>query len=218
MTGARECAARRVAATGGQRRANAVTQVAGKRRAASAATVEGSSKANGKGARNRASFLSALLTQPKATMRNNCSRLRRADAALEFGAMFRERGWEPKRFKLANSVGWDGMGRTLGHFVHQTWRSILSFFLSFVVLGLMVWFEPDWVNQFVLIAGQLKHVIMDYATKALGYGQPSALFGLLVGDTAIALTLITLFTRVIVLTMLLWLGSLIFGNLFGSSR
>jgi hypothetical protein len=110
------------------------------------------------------------------------------------------------------------MGKSLGHFVHQTWRSILAFFLSFVVLGLMVWFEPQWVNEFVVVAGQLKHLIMDFATQALGYGQPSALFGLLVGDTAIALTLITLFTRVVVLTLLLWLGNLMFGSLFGRAR
>ena len=110
------------------------------------------------------------------------------------------------------------MAMTLGHFVHQTWRSILSFFLSFVVLGLMVWFEPDWVSQFVLAAGKLKIIIMDFATQALGYGQPSALFGIMVGDTAIALTLITLFTRVVVLTFLLWLGGLMYRSLFGDGR
>ena len=31
-----------------------------------------------------------------------------------------------------------------GHYVHQTWRSLLSSFLSIAVLGLMVWFEPGW--------------------------------------------------------------------------
>ncbi len=107
------------------------------------------------------------------------------------------------------------MGRTLGHFVGQTWRSIVSFFMSFFVLGIMVWFTPDWVNAFVQFAGQLKVYIMDGATTVLGYGQPSALFGLLVGDTAIALTLFALFTRVVVLTLLLWLGSLTFGGVFG---
>jgi hypothetical protein len=104
---------------------------------------------------------------------------------------------------------------SLGYFLAQTWRSVLSFFLSFVVLGLMVWFTPDWVQEFVYAAGQLKLFIMGQAESALGYGQPSALFGLLVGDTAIALTLITLFTRVVVLTLVMWLGGLIFGSLFG---
>ncbi len=104
---------------------------------------------------------------------------------------------------------------SLGYFFGQTWRSIVSFFLSFVVLGLIVWFTPAWVQQFVQVAGQLKFFIMDGADSALGYGQPSALFGLVVGDTAIALTLMTLFTRVVVLTLILWLGGQIFGGVFG---
>jgi hypothetical protein len=110
------------------------------------------------------------------------------------------------------------MGSTLGHFVRQTWRSIVSFFMSFVVLGIMVWFTPEWVNAFVMFAGQLKVYIMDTATTFLGYGQPSALFGLLVGDTAIALTLFALFTRVVVLTILLWIGSMIYRSIFGASE
>ena len=110
------------------------------------------------------------------------------------------------------------MRKTLGHFVGQTWRSIVSFFMSFVVLGVMVWFTPDWVNAFVQFAGQLKVYIMDGATATLGYGQPSALFGLLVGDTAIALTLFALFTRVVVLTLILWLGSLIYRSVLGGGE
>ena len=110
------------------------------------------------------------------------------------------------------------MRKTLGHFVGQTWRSIVSFFMSFVVLGIMVWFAPDWVNAFVQFAGQLKVYIMNTATAALGYGQPSALFGLLVGDTAIALTLFALFTRVVVLTLILWLGSLVYRSIFGAGE
>lgn len=103
----------------------------------------------------------------------------------------------------------------LTHFLWQTWRSVVSFFMSFVVLGLMVWFTPDWVNGFVATAGSLKYFVMGSAETILGYGQPSALFGLIVGDTAIALTLMTLFTRVVVLTLILWLGQLIYGRLFG---
>lgn len=110
------------------------------------------------------------------------------------------------------------MSRTLGHFAAQTWRSIVSFFMSFVVLGIMVWFTPEWVNAFVEFAGQLKIYIMDGATTVLGFGQPSALFALLVGDTAIALTLFALFTRVVVLTLILWLGSLIYRGIFGGSE
>jgi len=105
---------------------------------------------------------------------------------------------------------------SLSYFLGQTWRSIVSFFLSFFVLGLMVWFTPDWVQGFIEVAGRLKILIMDGATNALGFGQPAALFGLLVGDTAIALTLLTLFTRVVVLTLILWLGGLILGALTGA--
>ena len=39
--------------------------------------------------------------------------------------------------------------------------------MSFVVLGIMVWFTPDWVNAFVQFAGQLKVYIMDGATATL---------------------------------------------------
>jgi hypothetical protein len=98
----------------------------------------------------------------------------------------------------------------LGHFLWQTWRSVVSFFLSFIVLGLMVVLEPDWVKGFVRAAGSIKYFVMDGAESMLGTGSPSALFGLIVGDTAIALTLMTLFTRVVVLTIILWLGGLIF--------
>lgn len=106
---------------------------------------------------------------------------------------------------------------TLSYYLGQTWRSVVSFFLSFVVLALMVWFTPDWVQSFVQAAGTLKYFIMDAADALFGYGQPSALFALVVGDTAIALTLMTLFTRVVVLTLILWLGGLIFRVLFGSA-
>ena len=102
-----------------------------------------------------------------------------------------------------------------GHFLWQTWRSIVSFFLSFVVLGLMVWFTPDWVQGFIEAAGSLKYFIMGAAEEVSGYGQPSALFALLVGDTAIALALMTLFTRVVVLTLILWVGQGLFRSLFG---
>jgi hypothetical protein len=107
------------------------------------------------------------------------------------------------------------MGKSLGQLAAQTWRSIVSFFMSFVVLGIMVWFTPEWVNGFIEFAGNLKILIMDGATNTLGYGQPSALFALLVGDTAIALTLFALFTRVVVLTILLWIGSLMYRSIFG---
>lgn len=103
----------------------------------------------------------------------------------------------------------------LTHFLWQTWRSVVSFFLSFIVLGLMVWFTPEWVTGFVETAGGLKYFVMNGAETVFGYGQPSALFALVVGDTAIALTLMTLFTRVVVLTLILWLGGLIYRRLFG---
>ena len=108
---------------------------------------------------------------------------------------------------------------TLGHFMWQTWRSIISFFMSFVVLGLMVWFTPEWVEGFVSAASTLKGVVMETSRTITGYDQPSALFAILIGDTAIALALMTLFTRVIVLTLILWLGGLIFKALgFGGAR
>jgi hypothetical protein len=103
----------------------------------------------------------------------------------------------------------------LSHFLWQTWRSIVSFFMSFAVLGLMVWFTPDWVQGFIEAAGGLKYFIMGAADQTLGYGQPSALFAILVGDTAIALALMTLFTRVVVLTLILWVGGLMYRSLFG---
>jgi hypothetical protein len=107
--------------------------------------------------------------------------------------------------------------KTLGHFMWQTWRSIVSFFLSFVVLGLMVIFTPEWVQGFVEAAGAFKYLVLDAATSATGVGQPAALFSLLVGDTAIALAMMTLFTRVIVLTLLLWIGGMIYRSIFGGS-
>lgn len=106
--------------------------------------------------------------------------------------------------------------RELGRFMWQTWRSIASFFLSFIVLGAMVVLTPDWVTGFVEAAGGMKLYVMDAAENLLGYGQPSALFGLVVGDTAIALTLMALFTRVVVLTLMMWLGGLIYRALFGA--
>jgi len=105
---------------------------------------------------------------------------------------------------------------TLGYFLGQTWRSIVSFFLTFIVLGLMVWFTPEWVTGFVEMASTFKYFILGTTTATTGVGQPSALFSLLVGDTEIALAMMTLFTRVVVLTLILWLGSLIYRSLFGS--
>jgi hypothetical protein len=104
---------------------------------------------------------------------------------------------------------------SLAHFMGQTWRSIVSFFLSFLVLGLMVWFTPEWVQGFVELASNFKYFILGVANDVSGVGQPSALFALLVGDTEIALAMMTLFTRVVVLTLLLWIGGLIYNSLFG---
>jgi hypothetical protein len=103
----------------------------------------------------------------------------------------------------------------LVHFMGQTWRSIVSFFLSFVVLGLMVILAPGWATGFVELAASFKYLVLDQVTAITGLGQASDIFALLVGDTEIALAMITLFTRVVVLTLLLWLGGLIFGRLFG---
>jgi hypothetical protein len=105
----------------------------------------------------------------------------------------------------------------LSHFLWQTWRSVVSFFMSFFVLGLMVLFTPDWVRNLLGAASGVKTFVMDTADAAFGAGQPAALFGLVVGDTAIALTLMTLFTRVVVLTLILWLGGLIYRSLFGGT-
>ena len=104
---------------------------------------------------------------------------------------------------------------SLAHFMGQTWRSIVSFFLSFIVLGMMVWFTPEWVQGFVEMAGSFKYLVLGTATDVTGVGQPSALFSLLVGDTEIAMAMMTLFTRVVVLTLLLWIGGLIYNSLFG---
>lgn len=106
---------------------------------------------------------------------------------------------------------------TLGHFIWQTWRSIVAFFLTFIVLGVMAWFTPDWLLGFLEVAESLKIVVIDGANTMLGYGQPSALFSILVGDTAIALALLWLFTRVVVLTLILRLGGTIYRGLFGRS-
>lgn len=103
----------------------------------------------------------------------------------------------------------------LWHFMRQTWRSIFSFFLSFVVLGLMVVFAPGWATGFVEAAATFKFFVLDRFTEMTGVGQASDVFALLVGDTEIALALLTLFTRVVVLTLLLWLGGLIYRALFG---
>jgi hypothetical protein len=103
----------------------------------------------------------------------------------------------------------------LWHFMGQTWRSIVSFFLSFVVLGLMVIFAPGWATGFVEAASSFKYVVLDQFSSLTGLGQASDVFALLVGDTEIALVMITLFTRVVVLTLLLWLGGLIYRGLFG---
>jgi len=108
--------------------------------------------------------------------------------------------------------------QALGQIMWQTWRSIVSFFMSFVVLGLMVWFTPDWVEGFVSAASSLKGVVMEASRTISGYDQPSALFSILVGDTAIALALMTLFTRVVVLTLIMWIGGLIFSAIFGSRQ
>ena len=102
------------------------------------------------------------------------------------------------------------MGRTLGHFVRQTWRSIVSFFMSFLVLGLMVWFTPELVSGFMDTVGQFKSYVGGAADAVLP-SQASAMFKILVPDTAIAFAGFTLFTRVVVLTLVLWIGSLIFG-------
>jgi len=103
------------------------------------------------------------------------------------------------------------MGKTLGHFVRQTWRSIVSFFMSFVVLGLMVWFTPELVSGFMDTVGQFKSIVGEVADTVLP-SSVSALFKILVPDTAIAFAGFTLFTRVVVLTLILWLLSLVFGR------
>ena len=101
--------------------------------------------------------------------------------------------------------------RALAKFFWQTWRSIISFFLSFVVLALGVWFTPDFVTAFMLSVGQFKYFVAGLGQEILP-GQVSAAFVALVPDTAIGLAGFTLFTRVIVLTLLLWVVAQIRGK------
>ena len=104
---------------------------------------------------------------------------------------------------------------SLGHFLGQTWRSIVSFVLSFFVLGLMVWFTPDWARGFLETATAVKSVAISASDAVFGYSQPGTLFGIFIGDTAIAMALMTLFTRVVVLTLILWIGQALYNSVFG---
>lgn len=99
--------------------------------------------------------------------------------------------------------------------VVQTWRSLVSFLLTFVIIGALIWFAPNWVTDVIDFSGQLKDVVMTVVSGATGDDRFSAAFGLIVGDSEIAVAIFMLLTRLVVVTAFVWIGSMLISAVRG---
>lgn len=92
--------------------------------------------------------------------------------------------------------------------VYDNWRSFLSFFLTFVVIGVLLVYEPTWISAVTHFARALKEGAIEFAAF-LGWDTVAAAFDFTVSDIAIAWGIFMLITRAFVITAMVWLTGLV---------
>jgi len=88
--------------------------------------------------------------------------------------------------------------------IYDNWRSFVSFLLTFVVIGVLLVYEPTWISAVTQFARALKESAIGFASF-LGWDTLAAAFDFTVSDIAIAWGLFMLLTRAFIITSVVWL-------------
>jgi uncharacterized membrane protein YwaF len=87
--------------------------------------------------------------------------------------------------------------------IYDNWRSFVSFLLTFVVIGVLLVYEPTWVSAVTSLARTLKEGAIGIAS-GLGWDTLAAAFDFTVSDIAIAWGVFMLLTRALIITTVVW--------------
>lgn len=94
--------------------------------------------------------------------------------------------------------------RSLIKAIYDNWRSFVSFLLTFVVIGVLLVYEPTWISAVTHFARALKEGALEFATF-MGWDTIAAAFDFTVSDIAIAWGLFMLLTRAFIITSVVWI-------------
>ena len=100
--------------------------------------------------------------------------------------------------------------------IFSSWRSILSVILAYAIMVALFFWKPDLLNQMFDFAttSQLKLRNAVSHQGELG-SQASFLFGAMIAPPSIFVTLMILFVRVVVVSVVLWFAALVVNGLTG---
>jgi hypothetical protein len=88
--------------------------------------------------------------------------------------------------------------------IYDNWRSFVSFLLTFVVIGVLLVYEPTWISAVTNLARGFKEGALSIAS-GLGWDTLAAAFDFTVSDIAIAWGIFMLLTRALIITTVVWL-------------
>lgn len=88
--------------------------------------------------------------------------------------------------------------------IYDNWRSFLSFVLTFVVIGVLLVYEPTWISAVTQFARSLKEGAISFASF-MGWDTVAAAFDFTVSDVAIAWGIFMLLTRAFIITAMVWI-------------
>lgn len=129
-------------------------------------------------------------------------RERRTGAGLAFACWLDLRGCRaehPRNLSLKGTIV-----RSFTKAIYDNWRSFVSFLLTFVVIGILLVYEPTWISAVTNLARTFKEGALSVAS-GLGWDTIAAAFDFTVSDIAIAWGLFMLLTRALIITSVVWL-------------
>jgi len=98
--------------------------------------------------------------------------------------------------------------------IWDNWRSVVSYVLTFFVVGVLLIYEPDWVTNVAAFSGGVKNFVIDTA-HFFGWDSLAGVFSIGVADTAIAWATFMLITRALIITTVVWVSGAIFRAVTG---
>jgi len=101
--------------------------------------------------------------------------------------------------------------------IYDNWRSAFSFVLTFVVIGVLLVFEPTWISAVTHFARALKEGAIGFASF-LGCDSIAAAFDFTVSDIAIAWGIFMLLTRALIITTMVWVTGAVVNWIAGRRR
>ena len=99
----------------------------------------------------------------------------------------------------------------------QSWRSVASVIIAYVLV-VILFFYGDWLlNDIMNFSNQARQVVKTVIGDTTG-SRGEFLFAFFLSEGSFFITLMILLARVVVLSLFLWLGSLIVNGVFGSDK